>query len=61
MLLSRLSPQKRNRSSVNAEKDALEAIAVISGWDVRLDENGGERAVEDVARDYLSECGRAIE
>jgi hypothetical protein len=61
MLLSRLAPQKRNRSSVDAEKDALEAIAGISGWDVRLDENGGERAVEDVARDYLSECGRAIE
>ena len=62
MLLSRLSPQKRNCSSVNAEKDALEAIAVISGWDLRLDENGGELAVEDVARaDYLSECGRAIE
>ena len=43
MLLSLLSPQKRDQSSMDAEKDALEAIAGISGWDVRLDENGGER------------------
>ena len=61
MLLSRLSPQKRDRSSMDAEKDALAAIAAISGWDVRLDERGAVRPVEDVARDYLSECGRAIE
>jgi hypothetical protein len=46
---------------VDAERNAIEAIAGISGWDVRLDEKGRERAVEDVAREYLNECGRAIE
>ena len=61
ILLTRLSPKKRDRSSVDTERNAIEAIAEISGWDVRRHENGRKRAVEDVARDYLKECGRAME
>ena len=61
ILLSRLSPQKRNRFLVNDKRNAVDAIAQISGWDIRLDEKGRERPLEDVAKEYLRECSRASE
>jgi hypothetical protein len=61
ILLSRLSPQERSRFPMNDKRHAVDAIAQISGWDIRVDEKGRERPLEDVAKEYLRECSRARE
>jgi hypothetical protein len=54
-LLSRLKFAKLDRSHDDARKDALAAIAAITGWEARKPgESDGE-----VARDYLAACHAA--
>lgn len=36
------------------------ALAALTGWDARRDERGAARPVDEVARDYLGECERAL-
>jgi hypothetical protein len=52
-LVSRLTlPADPSQSNLDARVNAIDALARITGWDARTP----DRAIEDVAADYISAC-----
>lgn len=58
-LLARLTPKSSERREIAARNDALEALARITGWDARLDEQGRARSPALAAAAALDECTAA--
>jgi hypothetical protein len=59
-LLPHLAKAGDDRSTVDTRRDALAAIARISGWDLLHDASGKPRPIGEAARDALAECRRAL-
>ncbi|MCC6559076.1 MAG: hypothetical protein IT372_39635 [Polyangiaceae bacterium] len=59
-LIARLTPRSPARRELAARDDALEALARITGWDARRDEQGRARSPELAAAAILEECSAAV-
>lgn len=57
-LLTRVRDTGTDRPAVDARADAVEAIAMITGWDARIGDAGEQRTIDEAAAAYATECPR---
>ncbi|MBN2191217.1 MAG: hypothetical protein JW751_00225 [Polyangiaceae bacterium] len=58
--LSEIAESRDPGDSIWELADPILALANVTGWDARLDADGHLRPMDEVAREYLAECRRAL-